>query len=37
MVGLVTGEMLAGVIPMIIGAVYYLWTGEPPKQFSIYR
>jgi hypothetical protein len=37
MVGLVAGEMLAGILPMIIGAIYYLVQGEPPKSFAIYR
>jgi hypothetical protein len=37
MIGLVTGEMLAGIVPMIIGAVYYWVQGEPPKSFAIYR
>ncbi len=37
MIGLVTGEMLAGVIPMIIGALYYFITGERPEPFSVYR
>ena len=37
MIGLVAGEMLAGIIPMIIGAVYYWVQGEPPKSFAIYR
>lgn len=37
MVGLVAGEMLAAIIPMIIGAAYYFITGEPPESFSVYR
>jgi len=37
MIGLVTGELLGGIIPMIIGAVYYLVRGQPPQQFSIFR
>lgn len=36
MFGLVAGEMLGGLIPMIIGLVYYLITGEPPKKFTIF-
>ncbi|MBI2438479.1 MAG: hypothetical protein HYV36_06680 [Lentisphaerae bacterium] len=35
MVGLIAGEMLGGGIPMLIGFVYYLLTGLPPKTFSI--
>jgi hypothetical protein len=37
MIGLVAGEMLAGLVPMVIGAVYYMIQGEPPKSFAIYR
>ncbi len=37
MTGLIAGEMLAGVIPMIIGAIYYFATGVPPKVFAIFR
>ena len=37
MIGLVAGEMLAAIIPMIIGAAYYFITGEPPESFSVYR
>ncbi|MBD3241072.1 MAG: hypothetical protein GF331_10845 [Chitinivibrionales bacterium] len=35
MFGLVAGDMLGGLIPMIIGLIYYLVTGEPPKKFAI--
>jgi len=37
MIGLIAGEMLAGVVPMIIGAVYYFVTGKPPEAFAIFR
>ncbi len=30
MIGLIAGDMVGGVIPMIIGAVIYATTGEPP-------
>ncbi|MHC4199693.1 MAG: DUF6785 family protein, partial [Planctomycetota bacterium] len=30
MIGLIAGDMVGGVIPMIIGAVIYAITGEPP-------
>jgi len=35
MFGLIAGELLGGAIPMIIGFVYYLATGEIPKSFTI--
>ena len=35
MFGLIAGDMLAGVIPMAIGAVYYLVTNEMPKSYWI--
>jgi len=34
-IGLIAGEMLGAIIPMIIGAIYYLVTGEPPQKFRI--
>jgi hypothetical protein len=37
MIGIVAGEMLAGLVPMLIGAAYYAIQGEPPKSFAIYR
>jgi len=36
MFGLIAGEMLGNVIPIIIGFVYYQTTGELPKSFSIF-
>ncbi|MDA0321406.1 MAG: hypothetical protein O2923_01625 [Verrucomicrobia bacterium] len=35
MIGLVAGEILSGVIPLIVGAIYYQVTGDPPKPFRI--
>ena len=35
MIGLIAGEMLSGVVPMLIGAVYYWVTGKPPPPFSV--
>ena len=35
MIGLIAGEMLAAVLPVIIGAIYYAVQGEPPKPFRI--
>ena len=37
MTGLIAGEMLACLVPMIIGAIYYAWTGNPPKTFALFR
>jgi hypothetical protein len=37
MIGLIAGEMLACLVPMIIGAVYYACTGNPPKTFALFR
>jgi hypothetical protein len=36
MIGLIAGDMLGGVTPMIIGLIYYLITGEPPKRFLVF-
>ncbi len=35
MFGLIGGDMLGGLAPTIIGAIYHSWTGEPPKTFNI--
>jgi len=35
MIGLIAGEILAAVIPVVVGAVYYFVTGEPPKSFRV--
>jgi len=35
MFGLIAGDMLGGIIPIVIGAIYYLITGELPVKFSI--
>jgi len=35
MMGLVAGDMLGGITPNIIGAIYYFTTGNPPKPFGI--
>lgn len=35
MFGLIAGDVLGGVLPMIIGFVYYLITGDMPKKFII--
>jgi len=35
MFGVIAGEMLGGIIPSIIGAVYYWLTGQAPKAFTI--
>jgi hypothetical protein len=35
MFGLIGGDMLGGVIPVIIGLIYYLVTGDIPKRFLI--
>jgi len=35
MFGLIAGDMLGGVIPIIVGFVYYFATGELPKSFNI--
>jgi len=34
MFGLIAGEMLGGIVPMLIGLVCWLVTGLPPKTFS---
>lgn len=35
MIGLIAGEMLAAVIPVVVGAIYYAVTGEQPEPFRI--
>lgn len=35
MFGLIAGEMLGGVVPMIVSVIYYAITGEIPKSFEI--
>jgi len=35
MIGVIAGDLLGGLIPMIIGLIYYLVTGEPPKLFRV--
>jgi hypothetical protein len=35
MIGVIAGDMLGGLLPMVIGFFYYLVTGEPPKRFVV--
>jgi hypothetical protein len=35
MIGLIAGDMLGGIIPMIVGAIYYFWTGVPPESYRV--
>jgi hypothetical protein len=35
MIGVIAGDMLGGLTPMLIGAVYWLVTGDPPKRFVV--
>lgn len=35
MIGLIAGEMSAGIVPMIIGVIYYMITGKPPVRCSL--
>ncbi len=35
MVGLIAGEITMALVPVLVGAVYYFATGEPPKRFYI--
>jgi len=35
MVGVIAGDMLGGLVPMVAGAIYYFATGEPPKRFLV--
>jgi hypothetical protein len=36
-IGLIAGEMLSGLLPMVIGAIYYVITGESPPNFQVFR
>ncbi len=35
MIGVIAGDMLGGLIPMIVGAIYYFSVGEVPKRFLV--
>ncbi len=35
MYGLIAGEMLGGLAIIVVGAIYYFATGQPPKAFNI--
>ena len=35
MFGLIAGDMLGGIVPSVIGLVYYWATGEIPKAFQV--
>lgn len=35
MIGLIAGEMLAAILPIIVGAVYYFVQGLPPRIFRV--
>jgi hypothetical protein len=35
MFGLIAGEMLGGLMPMVVGLVYWLVTGQLPKVFNV--
>ena len=35
MIGLIAGEILGAVFPCVVGAIYYAFTGEPPKTFLV--
>lgn len=35
MIGLIAGDMLGGIVPSIVGLVYYLVTGKPSPSFNI--
>jgi hypothetical protein len=36
MFGLIAGDLIGGIIPIIVGWIYYFSTGELPKPFSIF-
>lgn len=36
MIGMVAGDLLGGLIFMVVGALYYAMTGFPPKRFGIF-
>ena len=35
MIGVIAGEMMGMVIPIIIGTAYYIITGKPPVEYTI--
>jgi len=35
MIGLIAGDILGGLIPSVIGIIYFLATGEPPRSFQV--
>ncbi|MBM4034519.1 MAG: hypothetical protein FJ291_22465 [Planctomycetes bacterium] len=36
MIGVIAGDMLGGLLPMLIGLVYWYSAGEPPRQFLVF-
>ncbi len=36
MVGVIGGELFMALVWMVVGAVYFLYTGSPPKSYSIF-
>ncbi|MBT3376206.1 MAG: hypothetical protein HN742_28900 [Lentisphaerae bacterium] len=37
MFGLIAGEVMAGVVPMLVGIIYWIVTRTPPPSFSVFR
>jgi hypothetical protein len=35
MIGLVAGDMFAAMVTLIVGLIYYLNTGDPPKRYMV--
>ena len=35
MMGIIAGEIIAALVPMIIGVLYYFFTGERPVYYSL--
>ena len=35
MIGVIAGDMLGGLMPMAVGAVYWYSTGDPPRRFVV--
>jgi len=36
MFGLIAGDLLGGLVPMVVGAIYYFWTGgQTPIGFRV--
>lgn len=36
MIGMIAGDLMAALVWMLIGVVYYLYTGQPPQRYAVF-